>query len=71
MKRGHGGEVLLPGLGQRRRRRSRRDPMAPVTAEDIVEELRPLATQVPPPVLGAAVRSHMAEVARLLSWLRD
>lgn len=67
----HGGEVMLPGRGQRRHRHSQRDATAPVTAEEIVEELRPLASQVPPPVLGAAVRSHMAEMARLLSWLRD
>lgn len=71
MRRGHGGEVLLPGREQRRSRRSRRDAAAPITAEDIAEELRPLASQVPPPVLGAAVRSHMAEMERLLSWLRD
>jgi hypothetical protein len=69
--RGHGGEVLLPGRGPRHRRHSQRDATAPVTTEDIVEELKPLASQVPPPVLGAAVRGHMAEMARLLSWLRD
>lgn len=70
MTRPRDGAVLLPA-GKRRVRRGR--PAAPPAdlAAGIVEELRPLAGQVPPPVLGAAVRTHLREMARLIGWLRD
>jgi hypothetical protein len=65
-----GGEVLLPEAKRRGRRRRPGLPPADVAA-GIAEELRPLAGQVPPVVLGAAVRKHMGEMARLIGWLRD
>ncbi len=74
MTRPRGGEVLLPaGKRRGRRRRPAAPPAAPPAdlAAGIVEELRPLAGQVPPPVLGAAVRKHLGEMARLIGWLRD
>lgn len=70
MTRRPGGEVLLPAAKRRMRRRRPEVPPADHAA-GIVEELRPLAGQVPPPVLGAAVRKHMGEMARLIWWLRD
>ncbi len=70
MTRRPGGEVLLPAA--RRRARARRlEAISADSAAGIIEELRPLAGQVPPPVLGAAVRRHMGEMARLIWWLRD
>jgi hypothetical protein len=65
-----GGEVLLPAPKRRVRRRPPELPPADLAA-GIAEELRPLAGQVPPLVLGAAVRKHMGEMARLIGWLRD
>lgn len=70
MTRRYGGEVLLPAT--KRRLRGRRPAAPPADfAAGIVEELRPLAGQVPPPVLGAAVRKHMGEMAQLIWRLRD
>jgi len=65
-----GGEVLVPAPKRRGRRRPPESPPADLAAS-IAEELRPLAGQVPPVVLGAAVRKHMGEMARLIGWLRD
>src|SRR5512134_1301732 len=48
-----GGEVLVPGPKHWARRRPARVPQADLAA-GIAEELRPLAGQVPPLVLGAA-----------------
>lgn len=70
MTRPPGGEVLVPAAKRRVRRRRPEAPPADLAA-GIVEELRPLAGQVPPPVLGAAVRKHLGEMARLIGWLRD
>ena len=70
MNRPHGGEVLVPAPKHWGRRRPPRVPPADLAA-GIAEELRPLAGQVPPLVLGAAVRRHMGEMARLIGWLRD
>jgi hypothetical protein len=65
-----GGDVLLPAPKRlARRRRHASDPID--FAAGIADELRPLAGQVPPLVLGAAVRQHMGEMARLIGWLRD
>ena len=70
MRRPRGGEVLIPETKRLVRRRPR--PEAPVdAAEGIIRELRPLADQVPPPILGAAVRQHMQDMSRLIWWLRE
>ena len=39
-------------------------------ARSLTKTLRPLADQVPPPMLGAAVQRHLQEMERLLGWLR-
>ena len=70
MTRQPGGDVLLPAPKRHVRRRTPALPPADLAA-GIAEELRPLAGQVPPLVLGAAVRRHMGEMARLIGWLRD
>ena len=61
--------VLLPAPKQRVHRRVPKPAVAD-EARGIVDELRPLADQVPPPVLGAAVQRHLQEMERLLGWLR-
>lgn len=63
----HEGEGPSPGRG---RRPPRREPVDRTT-RGIVDELRPLAGQVPPPVLAGAVRRHLQEMTRLIGWLRD
>lgn len=70
MRRPPGGEVLVPEPKRRVRRHLPKAPPADLAA-GIVEELRPLAGQIPPPVLGAAVRVHLGEMAKLIGWLRD
>ncbi len=70
MTRQPGGEVLVPAPKRRLRRHPPEVPPADLAA-GIIEELRPLADHVPPPVLGAAVRKHMGEMTRLIWWLRD
>jgi hypothetical protein len=70
VRRPPGGEVLIPKARRLVRRRPPPESVSEV-AEGIVRELRPIAGQVPPPVLGAAVRRHMEEMSRLIWWLRE